>query len=169
MLMIKYFILIVILCASTGIGLLVSKKYKDRVIELREFRNALNILENKIKFTYEPLQEIFDQMSENLIENVANIFKKTKSNLRKMETQEAWNDAIEECKLNLNSEDISIIKNFSKLLGKTDVEGQISEIKLTSSFIDTQIEKAEKEKEKNEKLYKTLGTVVGLEIVIILI
>ena len=108
-------------------------------------------------------------MSENLIENVANIFKKTKSNLRKMETQEAWNDAIEECKLNLNSEDISIIKNFGKLLGKTDVEGQISEIKLTSSFIDTQIEKAEKEKEKNEKLYKTLGTVVGLAIVIILI
>ncbi len=45
MLMIKYFILIVILCASTGIGLLVSKKYKDRVIELREFRNALNILD----------------------------------------------------------------------------------------------------------------------------
>ena len=169
MLMIKYFILIVILCASTGIGLLVSKKYKDRVIELREFRNALNILENKIKFTYEPLQEIFDQMSENLIENVANIFKKTKSNLRKMETQEAWNDAIEECKLNLKSEDISIIKNFGKLLGKTDVEGQISKIKLTSSFIDTQIEKAEKEKEKNEKLYKTLGTVVGLAIVIILI
>lgn len=169
MLMIKYFILIVILCASTGIGLLVSKKYKDRVIELREFRNALNILENKIKFTYEPLQEIFDQMSENLIENVANIFKKTKSNLRKMETQEAWNNAIEECKLNLNFEDISIIKNFGKLLGKTDVEGQISEIKLTSSFIDMQIEKAEKEKEKNEKLYKTLGTVVGLAIVIILI
>ena len=30
-------------------------------------------------------------------------------------------------------------------------------------------EKAEKEKEKNEKLYKTLGTVVGLAIVIILI
>lgn len=32
-----------------------------------------------------------------------------------------------------------------------------------------QIEKAEKEKAKNEKLYKTLGTVIGLAIVIILI
>ena len=35
--------------------------------------------------------------------------------------------------------------------------------------IEKQIEKAEEERNKNEKLYKTLGTVIGLAIVIILI
>lgn len=53
--------------------------------------------------------------------------------------------------------------------GQTDVEGQIREISLTSNFIDTQIEKAEDECKKNEKLYRTLGTIVGIAIVIILI
>lgn len=53
--------------------------------------------------------------------------------------------------------------------GKTDVEGQISELEVTGNFIDTQIVKAEEERKKNEKLYKTLGTIVGLAIVIILI
>ena len=53
--------------------------------------------------------------------------------------------------------------------GQTDVEGQIREINLTSNFIDTQIEKAEDECKKNEKLYRTLGTIVGIAIVIILI
>ena len=52
--------------------------------------------------------------------------------------------------------------------GKTDIEGQISEIELTNTFLDIQIEKAENEKQKNQKMYKTLGTVVGLALVIIL-
>lgn len=169
MLMIKYVILTVILGISIWIGILVSKKYKDRVMELKEFRNSLNILENKIKFTYEPLQEIFKQISDNLENNISLIFENTNKNLKRMNMCDAWNKAIDESKLNLNKEDISIIKNMGKLLGKTDVEGQVSEIKLTSDFIDLQIEKAEKEREKNEKSYKTLGTVVGLAIVIILI
>lgn len=49
------------------------------------------------------------------------------------------------------------------------MDGQVSEFKLTSSYIDAQIEKAEEEKKKNEKLYRTLGTIIGLAIIIILI
>ena len=43
------------------------------------------------------------------------------------------------------------------------------EIELTLNFIDTQILKAEEERKKNEKMYRSLGTIVGLAIVIILI
>lgn len=49
------------------------------------------------------------------------------------------------------------------------MEGQISEIELVSHFLDTQIEKAEKERTKNEKLYKTLGGIIGAVLFIILI
>ncbi len=169
MLMIKYVILSIILGISIWIGLLISKKYKDRVTELKEFRNCLNILENKIKFTYQPLQEIFTEIFNNSQSNVTTIFINTSQNMRKMNTQDAWNKAIDESKINLNTEDKNIIKNMGKLLGKTDIEGQVSEIELTNNFIDVQIEKAENDRQKNEKLYKTLGTVVGLAIVIILI
>ena len=37
------------------------------------------------------------------------------------------------------------------------------------NYIEVQIEKAEKEQNKNEKLYKNLGVIVGLAIVIILL
>jgi len=49
------------------------------------------------------------------------------------------------------------------------VNGQISEIEMTMDFLDTQIQDAEQECKKNEKMYKTLGTIVGLAIIIILI
>lgn len=40
---------------------------------------------------------------------------------------------------------------------------------MTEGFLNKQIKQAEQEKIKNEKLYKKLGTVIGLAIVIILI
>jgi len=171
MIIIKFIILITIFGASTSIGFLMSKKYKNRVIELREFKNAINILETKIKFTYEPIPEIFIQISNNLENNISKIFKKASEYIGENTTKEAWNKAIEELKLelHLNNEDIDIIQNLGNLLGKTDIEGQISEIKVTSNFIDTQIVKAEEEQKKNEKMYRNLGTIVGLAIVIILI
>ena len=49
------------------------------------------------------------------------------------------------------------------------MKGQISEIELTKSFISVQISKEENEKNKNEKIYRTLGAVIGMVIVIILI
>ena len=54
------------------------------------------------------------------------------------------------------------------MLGETDLEGQISQIDITLSFLDKQIQEAETEKNKNEKLYKKLGTIMGLALVIIL-
>ena len=52
MIIIKYFILFLILVASTLIGKSLSKKYVYRLQELEEIENSLNILKTKIKFTY---------------------------------------------------------------------------------------------------------------------
>lgn len=171
MIIIKFIILLTIFGASTSIGLLMSKKYKNRVMELREIKNAINTLETKIKFTYEPIPEIFKEMSVTLEKNIAKIFEKASKYIEENTTKEAWERAIEETKidLNLNNEDINIIQNLGNMLGKTDAPGQISKIKVTSDFIDVQIIKAEEERKKNEKMYRSLGTIVGLSIVIILI
>ncbi len=41
---VKYILLIAIFGLSTGIGILISKSYENRVIELKEFKNILNIM-----------------------------------------------------------------------------------------------------------------------------
>ena len=168
MLGLKIIIYSCIFLSSSAIGILISKKYEDRVNELKEFKNALNIFKAKIKFTYDPIPEIFEQISIQMDSRPGRIFKLACHNMKLLTAGDAWNMAIDTDILSINEEDKNILKNLSKLLGQTDIDGQVNQIELTSQFLDQQIEKAEKERLKCEKMYRTLGIVIGLAIVIIL-
>ena len=144
-------------------------KYKKRVEELKEMKNALSMFETKIKYTYEPIPEIFNQISQISTNNISNIFKNSKKYMKNLNAGTAWTKALDESSTYLIKDDIDVLKGLGKLLGKTDLQGQISEIELASSFLDVQIEKARKDQDKNEKMYKTLGAVIGLAFVIVLI
>ena len=165
---IKYILLIAIFGLSTAIGLAISKTYENRVIELKEFKNILNIMKTKIKFTYEPLAEIFKQISNNNETNVEKIFGQMANQISYYQTREVWENCIQDADISINQEDKDILKKLGKLLGQTDVEGQVSEIEVIENFLNMQIEKAEEEKKKNQKMYKTLGVTIGLIFVIVL-
>ncbi len=165
---IRYIILLLILAISSIIGKMLSKKYVRRLEELEEMQNALNILKNKIKFTYEPIPEIFEEISSTSNKNIGNIFKSAKIKMNNSNANIAWQESIQESTNNLTQEDKNVLMSLSKLLGQTDIEGQISQIEITEKFLENQIQEALKEKQKNEKLYLKLGTITGLAIVIML-
>lgn len=167
--MIKYFILFLILIASSMIGKFLSKKYVYRLEELEEMQNALNILKTKIKFTYEPLTEIFNQISQEKSSKIEEIFENMTYKLEFENVKYSWMDAIQEADISITQEDKDILKELGKVLGQTDADSQVNEIEVTESFLNMQIEKAEEARKKNQKMYKTLGVVVGLVFVIILI
>lgn len=168
MLAIKLIIYSFIFISCSLIGVLISKKYTNRVNELKEFKNALNIFKTKIRYTYEPIPDIFMQISESINSSVSNVFSQAAKKMDILAAGEAWNLALKMDTLNINDEDRSVLNNLSKLLGKTDINGQLNQIEMTEDFIDKQIYKAEKEREKNERLYRTLGTIIGMTIVILL-
>ncbi len=70
----KYFMLILIFIASSLIGKFISKKYAYRLEELEEIKNILNIFKSKIKFTYEPIPEIFEEINAKTQNNIGKIF-----------------------------------------------------------------------------------------------
>jgi len=167
MIFLKGMSLIGIMFVCAYIGILKAKTYENRVIELNKFQNALVMFKSKIEFTYEPLKNIFEDISNVIYSNENNIFLITIK--KNKDIYEAWCESIDENINNLTNEDKEIIKMLGKLLGKTDIKGQVNEIALTQGLIEKQIEKADIEKNKNVKLYKTMGVVLGIGICIILI
>lgn len=168
MLIVKIIIYSFIFLSSSLIGTLISKKYENRVNELKEFKNALNIFKTKIRYTYEPIPDIFMEISENVKPNISNVFYEAACKMDVLTAGEAWGLALKMEDLNINEDDKNVLSNLSKLLGKTDIQGQISSIEMTEDFLEEQIRKAENLRNKNEKLYRTLGMILGLAIVIIL-
>ena len=165
---VRYILLIAIFGLSTAIGLTISKTFENRVKELKEFKNILNIMKTKIKFTYEPLAEIFKQIANKNETGIERIFGQMANQINYYQTREVWENCIQEADISINQEDKDILKKLGKTLGQTDVEGQISEIGVIESFLNMQIEKAEEERKKNQKMCKTLGIIIGLVFVIIL-
>ena len=74
MIIVKFIFLIFIFFTSSIIGLNISKKYSERVKELKQFFQALTIFEEKIKFTYEPIPDVFFDISENFDAPLKDIF-----------------------------------------------------------------------------------------------
>ncbi len=75
---IKYFMLLLVFIASSLIGRCIAKKYSYRLEELEEMKNILNVFKSKIRFTYEPIPEIFKEIASNAKENIGRIFEKAR-------------------------------------------------------------------------------------------
>lgn len=148
------------------IGCYKAKLCEERVWELQKFLNSIIMFKNKVEFTYEPINYIFKDISNVIYENKENIFKVVSSNNKDINV--SWIEEADKIK-NISREDKEIIKMFGKLLGKTDIKGQLGQIELATKLIERQIEDAEYEKNKNFKLYKTMGIISGLGICIILV
>lgn len=114
---IKYIMLFFIFIATSLIGKTISQKYKYRLEELEEIKNALNMFKTKIKFTYDPIGEIFEEISKQSSKtNISKIFTKAKENMKTQTASEAWKQSLKNSSTNMKKEDIDVLMNLSKLL-----------------------------------------------------
>ncbi len=169
MLMTKLVILFIIFFLSNLIGKMIAGKYRYRYEELKQMKSALNMFKTKVKFTYDTIPEIFEEISKNFNRNVGQVFQNAKVKMDYKSAEESWKESIEESENNMTDEDKQILVMMSKMLGKSDVDGQISQIDITLEFLEKQLENSFEEKNKNERLFRKLGTIMGLTLVTILV
>lgn len=112
----KFILLFLVFGGASYIGVLMSKRYSNRTEELKQIKTALSMLETKIKFTYEPLPEIFEQISKTMTENVGKIFDIANTRLKNSTVKDAWKEAVDKVSLNINTEDKAILKELGNLL-----------------------------------------------------
>lgn len=166
------FLFIILSC--TGIGYIMGTRFNMRVRELRLLKIALQMLETEIVYSNTPLPQAFESVQRKSPNPIRELFRDVKCNLEKKtygSVGEAFCQSIDDTKdrMCLSKEDIETLKSFGNSIGNSDVEGQIKNFKMIIKQLDNQEVKAEESKEKNEKMYKSLGFLGGLAIVILLL
>lgn len=82
----------------------------------------------------------------------------------------AWGNSLKSEKTScFLSEDIQILGDLGKLLGTTDIEGQLAGIKALENRISLKLERARQNVLKEASLYRTLGILAGIGAVVITI
>ena len=174
LLIIKIISLFLILILSTVIGILVANKYNLRVKELEDIISALDLLETRVKYTYDTIPDSFEFVSMNMKSRASKIFMIAAGNLKESKNISAGdifrNVVDEEAPfIDINSDDAEILKGLGTSLGQTDLEGQLRNIILVKELLTRQLEIANDERNKNYKLSRNMGIFAGLIIMIILI
>jgi len=165
---------IIVILSCSFIGMILSRDCAKRPAQLRELQGSLHMLENQICYLCEVIIDAFEKISRVGGTQTGIFFTRTIEILREEKTisaADAWELAVSQCigRTSLNSEDREILLAFGKLLGNTDVEGQIRNIRLTLEQLKLQEQKAETSRKKNEGMYRSLGVLGGLAVVTLLL
>jgi len=171
--MIKITGMILVLVSSSIIGYLYSLKYKMRKQVLKSLINSINLFKIELVYSRAPINEVLEHVVKTSDYMIKDIFKQTVYLLNLNEgytAGEAWKKSIEKCNLDyLKKSDKEVLITFGHSLGNTDLYNQEKNFNLVLEKLKHQLDNAEKEGEKNEKLYKNIGFLTGLGIVILLL
>ena len=165
---------IIVIISSSFLGYILSRDFSKRPSELRELQGLMYMLENEISYLSNLLSDAFEKIAGSSNTEAGKFFKTAANYLRGsdgLHASLAWEKAVKEVirRTALNKEDEEILISFGKMLGNSDLEGQIKNIQLTVKHLKLQEKKAEDSKIKNEKMYRRLGVLGGIALVIMLI
>lgn len=164
----------IIVAAASGIGLIYSRMYVERVRQVRDMQYALQILETEMIYSALPLGEALEFTSKKSTSAIEGLLDKISQILKAREKDNVY-DAFKEAyklkkdELCFGKEEIDVLEAFMQSLGNSDIEGQKKNFNITIKKLEELEKKAETNRAKNERLYKYLGVCTGLLIVIILI
>ncbi|NBI06654.1 stage III sporulation protein AB [Senegalia massiliensis] len=171
---IKILASIMIFIPSTIIGIMLSRKYSNRVENITSLINCILILDTEIIHLSNPVNLAFKNVYERSKSKVSIIFLKTietLNNNRDSNLYSAFKNTleVERLKYNFTKQDKEILLSLAKVIGVTDREEQKKYFDTTIEQLKIQRKQAIEEANKNEKLYKKLGIIFALLIILILI
>lgn len=170
----RVFACALIVVGCTYLGMMFASRSKSRVIQLGEFKKALNQLEFDIDFLNITLSESFEKIANNSDKALKKVFSYIARNIRInrcSNMENVWKQAIQNVRneIFLTDDEIKIIIDFSKNLGSGDREKEKNNVKLATMRLSVAEDEARDEANKNTRMYKGLGVLSGAFIVIVLI
>ena len=158
-------------CAALGFYLAAQEGF--RVHDLQEFKKALMILNSEIEHLRAPLPIACANIARRVKEPVTTLFANFSQLLAENEGETAyqlWVQAMEgqKSRTHLAAEDWDVLEGFGKTLGYLDKQMQQSAIAYTVDYIDEKTISLHTQSDKNKRMYRSLGVIGGLLLVVLL-
>lgn len=172
MFILKMIISILIVTLTAYIGNSKAVKLKKREYILREMVTFLNLVKNEIRYMLNILPNAYEISRQKLTTQIKSAIGQIVVDMLSFDDVELVDKSIVEnvSKIDeLTDYDKNVFISTLKNLGRSDLESQINIIDNCINVLDNQIKEANEIKNTNSKMYKTVGTIAGLMIVIIFI
>lgn len=171
MILIKIIVSIAILCITSYIGIEMASvlKYREQILTdmitfLRLVQNEMVYMLNNLPVSYEMARQRLTSQLKDVIGAI--VVDMSKYGVDKIDMSITNNV---NTLTSLNDYDKDIIISTFKNLGRSDLESQNNIIENAITIIEKQIKEANEVKLKSSKVYKTVGIISGLLIVVIFI
>ena len=174
MLLLKILGSIMIIISCSLIGYFYGTRYSKRQRNLIVFQNCISLLETEIIYSATPIPEALESVYKKGNKNVSFVFRDIKDYLLSDKNHSVFDSFVyvTEClkdKLYFKDEDVEIFLSLGRVIGSSDRYDQQKYFKLIHTQLKNQQIEADEARKKNEKMYKSLGVMMGLAITIILL
>lgn len=164
---------IAIVCCSSLLGFIFANTYVERTKLLNSMLSTLQMLETEIVYGATPIPILLKKIGNKSRKEIGSVFLTAADLLNQKQGQtfeEVWYSAVDSQIKNtsFDKEDIEILLSLGKNLGISNCEDQMKHIRLIQEELKRNYETSIIEQGKNVKLFKNLGFLLGLSIVIIL-
>jgi stage III sporulation protein AB len=171
--MVKLIGALMILFSASMVGWQISSYYANRPVQLRSLLLALQMLETEIVYGLTPLARAFVKVGRRISPVIGKLFLLAAELLREEQAQsaeEALRLAMERHwpQTALGKQEKDVLTSLGLVLGSSDREDQQKHLRLAVTHLRGLLEEARAEQMKYEKMYKSLGFLGGLLIVILM-
>lgn len=164
---------LIVLISSSLLGIIYGGTFSKRERNLRDLEYNIRLLESEIIAGNSTLPIALENIYKKGKGEIKNIFLNIEKDLLDNGREDIYRsflaqESLLQKKYMLKKEDISIILFLGKILGKTNKKDQEKNLQFIIKQIQSVKDESSLEKNNNVKLYRTLGILMGLGIIIIM-
>ncbi len=170
--MIKYIFVIILGGCCAAIGFMYSERLRQRVCLLDALRSSLKQAGMLISYSAITLSEIAKRLS--TLETVGGLWKQMQLKLEaNCDVQMAWEEALAYERSSggsvctLREDELLIMNEFIAQFGKSDRENQIANIEMALERLGVIYEQALEEQRKKGRMYRSVGLLSALAIIVL--
>lgn len=162
-----------VIFAGTMLGFYQALQLSTRTRQIRQVMQGLQRLETEITYSFTPLSQALRQVADSLAGPVAHLFRRSAEALEEKETatvQEGWRLAVEECwsRTAMKRPERDAVLQLGAVLGKSDRSDQAKHLRMTVSLLTAEEAEAAEENRRYGKMWRSLGLLAGVLIVILM-